>query len=59
MLVAYGKSELDYGKSHLHRLADAAEVAHSLSSPIGDSIPETPLRPLKQLSEEARITLVC
>lgn len=50
----YGKAELQYEKAHLHRLANAAEIARSLESPMGDNAPERHLRPLAPLADEER-----
>lgn len=50
----YGKAELGYEKSHLHRLANAAEIERSLEVPHGGQIPERQLRPLSSLSDEER-----
>jgi hypothetical protein len=52
---AFGAAEFGYEKSHLYRLADAAEIELSLNSPLGEKpIPERHLRPLASVPEEER-----
>ncbi|NVZ11726.1 hypothetical protein HW932_20985 [Allochromatium humboldtianum] len=50
----YGKTELGYEKSQIYRLAEAGEIAKSLDSPIGESAPESHLRPLAPLTDDER-----
>ena len=51
----YGKAELGYEKSYIYRIVEAACVESSLNElPIGNSIPESHLRPLAPLSDEDR-----
>lgn len=50
---AFGEKEHGIAKSHLYRLADAAEVQLSLNSPLGEKIPETHLRPLAKVDDVA------
>lgn len=53
---ALGKAEFGYEKAYLHQLSNAALIEKSLNlSAIADyQIPETHLRPLTQIPEEAR-----
>jgi len=51
----YGSAELSYEKVYLYRLANAADVERSLELPIGNSAPESHLRPLAPLTDEERL----
>jgi len=53
----YGQAELGYENVYLHRLANAAAIEKVLELPIGNSTPESQLRPLAPLSDEERRTV--
>ncbi len=54
----YGEKELGYQEAHIYRIVDAAEISlqigYSQDSPIGESPPESQLRPLKSIPEDER-----
>ena len=54
--VEYGEKELNFGSTHLYRLAESAEISLQLGySPIGEKAPpETHLRPLTAVPEDVR-----
>ena len=55
--VEYGEKELNFGSTHLYRLAESAEISLQIGySPIGEKSPppESHFRPLTQVPEELR-----